>query len=129
MISKKIRQVVYNKYHGHCAYCGKEIAYKEMQVDHLVPLQRNYSNELINDWRSKGYNVSPKGTDDVSNLMPSCRMCNFRKGMGSLEHFREELRQQAIREMQRFQARQSVDYGLIEHHDHPIVFYFETQKA
>lgn len=30
--SKKIRQLVYDKYGGHCAYCGREIAYKDMQV-------------------------------------------------------------------------------------------------
>ena len=31
-ISKKVRQLVYDKCGGHCAYCGKEIAYKDMQV-------------------------------------------------------------------------------------------------
>lgn len=36
-INKKIREVVYNKYNGHCAYCGKKIAYKDMQVDHFKP--------------------------------------------------------------------------------------------
>ena len=39
-ISKKTREQVYNKYYGHCAYCGKEIQYKDMQLDHLIPRQR-----------------------------------------------------------------------------------------
>jgi 5-methylcytosine-specific restriction endonuclease McrA len=39
-ISKKMRLEVYNKYNGHCAYCGKELEYKDMQVDHLIPVQR-----------------------------------------------------------------------------------------
>ena len=37
MISKKTREIVYNKYNGHCAYCGCEIEMKDMQVDHIVP--------------------------------------------------------------------------------------------
>ena len=37
-ISKAMRQQVYDKYHGHCAYCGREITMKEMQVDHIVPI-------------------------------------------------------------------------------------------
>lgn len=40
-IPKKIRQQVYDKCGGHCAYCGKEIAYKDMQVDHVVPKRRD----------------------------------------------------------------------------------------
>lgn len=35
-ISKKTREEVYRKYDGHCAYCGREIAYKDMQVDHFI---------------------------------------------------------------------------------------------
>lgn len=33
-ISKSTRTSVYLMYNGHCAYCGTEIAYKDMQVDH-----------------------------------------------------------------------------------------------
>ena len=29
MISKKTREIVYNKYNGHCAYCGCEIEMKD----------------------------------------------------------------------------------------------------
>lgn len=35
-ISKKTREAVYQKYGGRCAYCGRPIAYKDMQVDHLA---------------------------------------------------------------------------------------------
>lgn len=34
---KEDRLKIYRKYDGHCAYCGKSIEYKDMQVDHLVP--------------------------------------------------------------------------------------------
>lgn len=68
-IPKKIRELVYAKFNGHCAYCGREIAYKDMQVDHIYA-------------QYKG------GSDDIDNLLPSCRACNFRKGTLSVEQFR-----------------------------------------
>lgn len=138
-ISKRIREIVYNKYDGHCAYCGKEITIKEMQVDHFYSkyLYSCYKDK-IEDLRqhpgkytqyereyAKGF---PNNIDELSNLMPSCRSCNFRKSEMRIDLFREELRKQAASEMKRFQARQSSDYGLIEYHDHPIVFYYEKKK-
>lgn len=30
-ISKKTRLAVYEKYDGHCAYCGREIRYEDMK--------------------------------------------------------------------------------------------------
>lgn len=36
-----IRHAVYAKYNGHCAYCGCEIDYKDMQVDHIKSKCRN----------------------------------------------------------------------------------------
>ena len=41
MISKKTREIIYNKYNGHCAYCGCEIPFKGFNVDHLHCI-RNY---------------------------------------------------------------------------------------
>lgn len=35
--SKKKREAVYAKYDGHCAYCGRSIDIKDMQVDHFKP--------------------------------------------------------------------------------------------
>lgn len=109
-IPKKIRQHVYAKCNGHCAYCGREIAYKDMQVDHIYP-------------QYKG------GSDDIDNLLPSCRACNFRKGTLSVEQFRREIKDQCDTLFERsFQARMSLAYGLIERVNKPIVFYFEKEK-
>lgn len=35
---KKTREAVYAKYDGHCAYCGRSIDIRDMQVDHFRPL-------------------------------------------------------------------------------------------
>ena len=67
------RYAVYNKYNGHCAYCGKKIEIKDMQVDHFKP-KRSWNGD--------------DGADDLSNLMPSCRRCNHYKRANSLELFR-----------------------------------------
>lgn len=36
-IAQKIRKQVYEKYNRHCAYCGCELKYKDMEVDHVIP--------------------------------------------------------------------------------------------
>ena len=58
--SKKTRIAVHEKYGGRCAYCGRKIELKDMQVDHFVP--------------QRGWNES--GSNELPNLMPACRMCN-----------------------------------------------------
>lgn len=110
-IPKRIRELVYAKCGGHCAYCGREIAYKDMQVDHIKA-------------QYKG------GTDEAENLLPACRMCNFRKQTLSVEQFRREIKDQCNGLFERsFQARMSLAYGLIERVDKPIVFYFEKLNS
>ena len=108
-MKKETRVEVYNKYGGHCAYCGKKIEYKDMQVDHI-----------------KAKKGVERGTDDIENLNPSCRACNFRKGTMSIGQFRKEIVRQCEGIVKRsFQVRQSIDYGLIKVDIHPILFYFE----
>lgn len=121
-LSKKTRQLVYEKYHGHCAYCGCELAYKDMQVDHVD----SYS---LNDPNSRGghkYKKSVEQLNQLDNLMPSCRMCNFYKGAGSIEDFRQKLQETLLPNTVRpFQFRLAEKYGLVERHEKPIRFYFE----
>lgn len=114
-MKKSERIQVYQKFDGHCAYCGKELEYKDMQVDHIKPLQRGHV-----------YNKKNRGLDEMDNYNPSCRACNFRKRTLTIEQFRQELKRQCTGIIQRsFQVRQSMDYGLLEYHDKPIIFYFE----
>lgn len=39
-MKKEDRIKVCEKYGHHCAYCGKEIKFEDMQVDHFVPKNR-----------------------------------------------------------------------------------------
>lgn len=46
-IPKSVRKLVYEKYNGHCAYCGCEIPEKGFNVDHLYCLRRyEYTEEF-----------------------------------------------------------------------------------
>lgn len=117
-LNKKLRQEVYDKYNGHCAYCGCEIEIKDMQVDHIVPKFRN--NEM--------WHQGEICSDDISNLNPSCRMCNYYKRMDSLEGFRERLTDILIRNVRRpFDYRLALKYGLVKEDVKKVKFYFESQ--
>jgi hypothetical protein len=114
-ISKKTREAVYQKYNGHCAYCGKTIDYKEMQVDHLIPVQRE---------RFKKY--SEEEIECFENYMPTCRRCNHYKRAHSLEVFRkmiEEIPAKLYRDSYIYKV--GLEYGLIAAHEHKVKFYFE----
>ena len=116
MISKSKRKLVYDKYNGRCAYCGCELKLSEMQVDHIVPKFRN--NEM--------WHQNEIGSDEISNLNPSCRMCNYYKGMGSIENFRENLKDTLMRNVRRpFDFRLAERYGMIEVTEWDGKFYFE----
>jgi hypothetical protein len=114
-LSKRTRMAVYNKYKGHCAYCGKKLEYKDMQVDHLIPFQREqfkkYTEEEI---------------ECFDNYMPACRRCNHYKRAHSLAMFRqmiEEIPSKLFRDNYIYKV--GLDYGLIEEHEHKIKFFFE----
>ena len=48
-MKKELRQKVHFKYCGKCAYCGKNIKYKEMQVDHIHPQHLSHLENLDNE--------------------------------------------------------------------------------
>ena len=115
-MTKKQRLEVYNKFDGHCAYCGKEIEYKDMQVDHQIPQRR----------AKRGRNkVSPEVVEDKDNLFPSCRRDNHYKRAHSLETFRRYIEEIPQKIASLYIAKVGEDYGLIEYHPKPIKFYFE----
>jgi len=101
------RTKVYNKYSGHCAYCGKEIEIEDMQVDHIVPKINN-------------------GTDDISNLNPSCRLCNHYKRAEPLESWRNwELNGVINRLKKVYIFKVALAFGMIEIKSWDKKFYFE----
>jgi 5-methylcytosine-specific restriction endonuclease McrA len=114
------REEVYNKCGGHCAYCGKEITIKQMQVDHIEPHWHT-----ITEQQAKKYKIE-KGSHDFSNLNPSCDRCNKWKSTYSLEQFRKVVETSLDRlERDTPNFRLARDFGLIQINQSKIVFFFE----
>lgn len=117
-MNKKIRQIVYQKYDGHCAYCGMPIELKDMQVDHINPIARGLSEEF----RKKN---EIDGKDEIENYNPSCRSCNFRKGTLSIEEFREAIFKGLEVLSKNFTFRMMIKYNLVRFTYREVEFYFE----
>lgn len=108
-IPKQTRLKVYEKYKGHCAYCGTAIEYKQMQVDHLVALRRIENNEF-------------------KNLMPACRSCNHYKSTLTLDGFRQALEKQPdVLQRDSVTYRIAVRFGTVIPNKKKIIFYFEKE--
>ena len=106
-LTNKERKRIFNKWNGHCAYCGCEIEFTEMQVDHLNPLHLG-------------------GEDTIWNMMPSCRSCNKYKHTLTLEKFREAIESWTdVLERGNTTYRNAVRYGQIQPTPTPVSFYFE----
>lgn len=116
-IPKKMRLLLYEKYNHKCAYCGCDLEYKDMQIDHIESV---YANMDI------GQTMTTEEMYSEKNLMPACRQCNFYKSSMDLETFRKRLTTTLMENLQKtFQYRLALKYGLIEEHIEPITFYFE----
>ena len=109
---KSIREQVYQKYNGHCAYCGRIIKLSEMQIDHFVP--------------KRGW--VEQGTDDIDNLMPSCRLCNHYKRANSLETFRRYIAEIPQKLKQNYIYKVGIVYGNVSEEEKSISFYFERMQ-
>lgn len=75
-MKKELRQQVYDKFDGRCAYTGLKLDDK-WQVDHVIP--RDYYRSF------KGKDKDP---DCIDNLMPALRIVNHYKRCQNLEQFR-----------------------------------------
>lgn len=117
-ISKGKRQTVYDKFAGRCAYCGRKIAYKDMQVDHLIPKEME---PVVVAGNYPGLD----NIDDIKNLMPACRMCNHYKRAHSLETFRRYIEEIPRKLRRDYIYKIGVVYGTVFENEKPIKFHFE----
>ena len=127
---KKQRQTVYDKYKGHCAYCGKQIFIRDMQIDHIIPqlnfewVFKNRISKMIPEFLN---HLTEIDLHHIDNLNPACRVCNKWKSTYHLEIFRSELQDQTKRLQERSSNyRMAKLYGLISENDTKIKFYFES---
>ena len=112
-LSSLERMEIYTKPGGCCAYCGCDLRFEDMQVDHVVPL---------NGW-------SEKGSDTLDNMLPSCRSCNHYKSRSTLEGFRKMLEAMPdVLMRDSVTYKNAVRFGLVDPKPHKVVFYFERLR-
>lgn len=120
MPHKKFKNEVYEKYVGRCAYCGNLITLKNMQIDHITPIYRGWSDAYL-----ENFNLV-RGTNEFENLNPSCRVCNKWKSTFTIEQFRNEIHLQIERlNLRSAGYRIAKTYGLIQETKNEVKFYFE----
>ena len=99
---------VYEKYDGHCAYCGRKLAYRDMQVDHIKPQVDG-------------------GKDELPNLNPACRQCNHYKRDNDLEWWRHQIETIPEKLMLRsYIFKVGAAYGFWGAEKRKVKFYFEA---
>jgi len=114
------RRFIYDKYGGRCAYCGREIQFKEMQVDHMEPKAgRNLDGKDIFG------NVLRTTIESIENKMPACRRCNHYKHTYDLGYYRYLVKTIHERIHKFYIAKVAEDYGIIEYKPWDGLFYFE----
>lgn len=104
-----MREKVYQKSDGHCAYCGRSMAIEQMQIDHIAP-------------KCLG------GSDAIDNLNPSCRMCNHYKRSLTVEKFREQIKTLITRLEKIYIYRVAVNFGIVNELTWDGKFYFESEE-
>ena len=111
LIKNKI--LIWNKYNGHCAYCGCKLSISKTHIDHIIPQSCNWSN-------------------DFENLNPSCFNCNNYKSSWFIEEYRYYLKQLFTNLEYLFKSKvkmkESINFGVIEIKEWDGLFYFEKYK-
>ena len=104
------RRAVYDKLGGRCAYCGCDLAYEDMQVDHFLPIRGG------------------EDRDKLGNMLPACRSCNHYKRGNTLEGWRKMLEATPeTLERDCYTYRQAVRFGTVTPTPKKIIFYFERE--
>ena len=113
--SKSVRERVYNKFEGRCAYCGKPIEYKQMQVDHYYP-------QCKAKFYARRCKIDVHAED---NLMPTCRRCNHYKRAATPKQFKELMKTLHERLEAIYILKVAVDFGMATIQPFDGLFYFE----
>lgn len=115
MSNKIDRKAVYAKYNGHCAYCGRKIEYKDMQVDHLIPQRAFDPNKPYRcKYKSLKDEIEIMEVNDFNNLFPACRRCNHYKRTNTLETFRRcllDMKHKVLDDT--YLGKVAMDYGMV----------------
>jgi 5-methylcytosine-specific restriction endonuclease McrA len=103
-MKKSLRIEVYNKFNQCCAYCGNYIEYDDMKIDHFLPQKSG-------------------GTDDISNLMPCCEICNHYKDSHNIHKFKIMMKNIKKKIEKLYIVKVAMRFGLIDIKEFKGFFY------
>ncbi|WP_374440580.1 HNH endonuclease signature motif containing protein [Epilithonimonas sp.] len=127
-ISKKNRDILFQKYGGKCAYCGCDLQ-KGWHADHIEAVIRNsHYNPKTHRWEFDGTYVNPE-KNHIDNMNPSCASCNINKHQLTIEQFRD-LIQNFVSSLNEYTVQYKIAkrYGLIQETEKKVRFYFEDYR-
>lgn len=110
-LSARERKYFFNMFKGRCAYCGTQITFRGMQIDHKQPLANG-------------------GEDALENMFPACRSCNHYKHTLDIEGFRtylEGIPKRLERDCIAYQVGEK--FGIVRSVGGKVVFYFEKEES
>ncbi len=122
MNNKEKREIVFNSYGGHCAFCGDEL----QKGWHVSPIL-NPKMAIAESGQLVQENIG------VENFLPACRACNlsriqlsYGQELMTIERFRTYLKFSFERMLKdTADYKKAMRYGLIVETGNPIKFYFE----
>lgn len=123
------RNKVWFRFNGHCSFCGKlliDSSGKNMQIDHMLPLQRNIKNKHKILWGTYKPCENPEN-ETIDNLFPACPSCNNLKGSLPLESYRQ-LVKDTVPNLLKYNTnfRRALRFGMIKIQiEWDGIFYFE----
>lgn len=120
---KALKEQVFLKYNGRCAYCGIDLNNEIFHLDHFIPRRRYKYPELVSNGTFEALEV---GRDTYENLMPCCVLCNSSKNDLTIEQFRDrvENRTQTLNKNSS-EYRVAKRYGTVIETNKNVIFYFE----
>lgn len=129
-LKKHERQAVFEKYEGHCAYCGCKLD-KKWHADHLKPVIRELEFDRENGRLKSLFNKAHQAHNhNLENMMPACAPCNISKSSMDLEVWRKWL-EQHVQSLNLYHKiyRMAKAYGLVQETGTKVVFHFEKVRV
>lgn len=118
------REKIYQKYNGHCAYCGCELK-KGWHIDHMEPVIRKLKYDKNRKLVTSNEYWRPEN-DTFENKVPSCPSCNINKHSMGIEGFRTAI-YNYMEHLNNISTQYKLvkRFGLIKETNIKVVFYFE----
>ncbi len=129
VMTKKERQAIYDKFGGHCAYCGC-ILQQGWHADHVRPIRRKLKYDKSKQKMVPTGECRYPKRECSDNYYPACASCNINKHSMSIEDFRK-LVSGFITSLNRdsVQYRIARRYGLLQETEKPVIFFFEQYNS